>query len=81
MKKTRHEIAEIVKQIIIKKLDVDKNEVTEDADFIKDLKADSIDHVELVMEFEIELGIAIPDHDTDNFETVKDAIDYIFERQ
>lgn len=81
MKKTRHEIAEIVKQIIIKKLDVDKNEVTEDADFIKDLKADSIDHVELVMEFEMELGITIPDHDTDNFQTVKNAIDYIFERQ
>ena len=71
------EIASRVKVIIADKLNVDENEVTENAEFTKDLGADSLDTVELIMEFEKEFGITIPDDQAETIKTVKDAIDYI----
>lgn len=71
------EIASRVKAIIADKLSVDENEVTETAEFTKDLGADSLDTVELIMEFEKEFGITIPDDKAEGITTVKDAIDYI----
>ncbi|WP_302062313.1 acyl carrier protein [uncultured Muribaculum sp.] len=71
------EIASRVKAIIADKLNVDENEVTENAEFTKDLGADSLDTVELIMEFEKEFGITIPDDKAEGIATVKDAIDYI----
>jgi len=79
-KKTREEIAEMVKKIITEKLDIE-TEITEDAKFIFDLGVDSIDHIELVMEFEIKFQIKIPDHHTDGIKTVKEAIDYVYKNQ
>ncbi len=73
------EIASRVKAIIADKLSVDENEVTETAEFTKDLGADSLDTVELIMEFEKEFGITIPDDKAEGITTVKDAIDYIEE--
>lgn len=71
------EIASRVKAIIADKFSVDENEVTENAEFTKDLGADSLDTVELIMEFEKEFGITIPDDKAEGITTVKDAIDYI----
>lgn len=71
------EIASRVKAIIADRLSVDENEVTENAEFTKDLGADSLDTVELIMEFEKEFGITIPDDKAEGITTVKDAIDYI----
>ena len=71
------EIASRVKAIIADKLNVGENEVTENAEFTKDLGADSLDTVELIMEFEKEFGITIPDDKAEGITTVKDAIDYI----
>ena len=71
------EIASRVKVIIADKLNVDENEVTETAEFTKDLGADSLDTVELIMEFEKEFGINIPDDKAEGITTVKDAIEYI----
>ncbi len=71
------EIASRVKAIIADKLSVDENEVTENAEFTKDLGADSLDTVEFIMEFEKEFGITIPDDKAEGITTVKDAIDYI----
>lgn len=71
------EIASRVRAIIADKLSVDENEVTENAEFTKDLGADSLDTVELIMEFEKEFGITIPDDKAEGITTVKDAIDYI----
>jgi len=71
------EIASRVKAIIADKLNVDENEVTENAEFTKDLGADSLDTVELIMEFEKEFGITIPDDQAEGIKTVADAISYI----
>lgn len=73
------EIASRVKAIIADKLNVDENEVTEAAEFTKDLGADSLDTVELIMEFEKEFGIQIPDDKAEGIATVQDAISYIEE--
>ncbi|ANU64058.1 MULTISPECIES: acyl carrier protein [Muribaculum] len=73
------EIASRVKAIIADKLNVDETEVTENAEFTKDLGADSLDTVELIMEFEKEFGISIPDDKAEGITTVKDAIDFIEE--
>ena len=73
------EIASRVKAIIADKLNVDETEVTENAGFTKDLGADSLDTVELIMEFEKEFGISIPDDKAEGITTVKDAIDFIEE--
>ena len=66
-----------VKAIIVDKLGVDENEVTPTASFTNDLGADSLDTVELIMEFEKEFGITIPDEDAEKINTVGDAIAYI----
>ena len=66
-----------VKAIIVDKLTVDENEVTPAAEFSKDLGEDSLDTVELIMEFEKEFGITIPDEDAEKITTVGDAITYI----
>ncbi len=74
---TRAEIAERVKNIIVDKLGVDASEVTEEASFINDLGADSLDTVELIMEFEKEFQISIPDEAAEKIQTVGDAINYV----
>jgi len=70
-------IADKVKDIIAEELGVDREEVTDNARFIDDLGADSLDTVELVMRFEEEFGIEIPDEDAEKIQSVRDAIDYI----
>lgn len=71
------DIASRVKSIIVDKLGVDENEVTPKASFTNDLGADSLDTVELIMEFEKEFNIGIPDDQAENIETVGEAIKYI----
>ena len=66
-----------VKAIIVEKLTVDENEVTPEAGFSTDLGADSLDTVELIMEFVKVFGITIPDEDAEKISTVGDAIEYI----
>ena len=70
-------VADKVKGIIVEQLGVDEEEVTPDASFVDDLGADSLDTVELVMAFEEEFGIEIPDEDAEKISNVKDAITYI----
>lgn len=72
-----NDIESKVKSIIVDKLGVDESEVTPEANFTNDLGADSLDTVELIMEFEKEFNISIPDEDAENIATVADAIDYI----
>lgn len=71
------EIASKVKNIIIEKLGVDESEVTTDASFTNDLGADSLDTVELIMEFEKEFNISIPDDQAENISTVGQAVSYL----
>ncbi len=71
------DIASRVKAIIVDKLGVDEKEVTTEASFTNDLGADSLDTVELIMEFEKEFNIAIPDDQAENIATVGQAVDYI----
>jgi len=66
-----------IKEVIIDKLGVDESAITEEAHFVNDLGADSLDTVELIMEFEEEFGIEIPDEDAENITTVGSAVDYI----
>ena len=66
-----------VKAIIVAKLGVEESQVTPEASFTADLNADSLDTVELIMEFEKEFGISIPDDDTSKIKCVQDVIDYI----
>ena len=66
-----------VKEIIINELGVDPEKVTHEASFVEDLGADSLDTVELVMAFEEEFGVDIPDEDAEKMRTVGDAITYI----
>ena len=73
------EIASRVKAIIVDKLGVEESEVTETASFTNDLGADSLDTVELIMEFEKEFGISIPDDQSEKIGTVQDAVAYIEE--
>ena len=70
-------IAERVKKIIVDKLGVDDSEVTNDASFTNDLGADSLDTVELIMEFEKEFDISIPDEQAENIITVGDAVSFL----
>ncbi|MCR5519309.1 MAG: acyl carrier protein [Bacteroidales bacterium] len=74
------EIVKKVKDIIVDKLGVEPSEVTETANFTNDLGADSLDTVELLMEFEKVFGIKIPDEETSTIATVKDAIDKVMEK-
>ena len=71
------EIAEKVKNIIVDKLSVEESEVTNEASFTNDLGADSLDTVELIIEYEKEFGISIPDDQAEKITTVGDAIAYI----
>ncbi len=73
------EIAEKVKQIIVEKLGVEESEVTTEASFTNDLGADSLDTVELIMEFEKEFNISIPDDQAENIGTVGQAVTYLEE--
>ena len=73
------EIAEKVKAIIVDKLSVEESEVVTDASFTNDLGADSLDTVELIMEFEKEFDISIPDDQAEKIQTVGEAIRYIEE--
>ncbi|MDD5361571.1 MAG: acyl carrier protein [Ignavibacteria bacterium] len=74
---TKAEIEAKVKQAIIDKLGVEESKITPDAHFINDLGADSLDTVELVMKFEEEFEIKIPDEDAEKITKVDDAINYI----
>ncbi len=71
------DVAEKVKAIIVDKLGVDESEVTNDASFTNDLGADSLDTVELIMEFEKEFDIQIPDDKAEAIATVGDAVSFI----
>ena len=70
-------VAEKVKSIVVKQLDVSEDQVTPEAKFIEDLGADSLDQVELIMALEEEFGADIPDEDAEKLQTVGDAISYV----
>ncbi len=70
-----------VRDIIVNELGVEPSKVTVEASFVEDLGADSLDTVELVMAFEEEFGIEIPDEDADKMEKVGDAISYLEEKE
>src|SRR5437868_15380136 len=76
---TMSDIATRVKKIIVDKLGVDEAEVTPEASFTKDLGADSLDTVELIMEFEKEFNISIPDEQAETITTVGQAVSYLEE--
>ena len=71
------DITSKVKEIIVEKLGVDESEITPEANFTKDLGADSLDTVELIMEFENAFGIKFPEEDAEKIATVGDAVAYI----
>ncbi|MEI7813489.1 MAG: acyl carrier protein [Coriobacteriia bacterium] len=73
----REEILEKVKAVVVEQLNVEEDDVVEDAAFVDDLGADSLDIVELVMALEEEFGISIPDEDAESIKTVGDAVAYI----
>ena len=75
--KIMSDIASKVKAIIVDKLGVDENEVTPEASFTNDLGADSLDTVELIMEFEKEFDLSIPDEQAENIQTVGQAVKYL----
>ena len=75
--KSMSDTAERVKKIVVEHLNVDADKVTDNASFIEDLGADSLDTVELVMAFEEEFGIEIPDDAAESIVTVGDAVKYI----
>ncbi|PSQ64474.1 MAG: acyl carrier protein [Bacteroidetes bacterium QH_7_62_13] len=75
-----NDIEDTVKSIIVEKLGVDESDVTTDASFTNDLGADSLDTVELIMEFEKEFDLTIPDEEAEEIATVGDAIDYLEEQ-
>lgn len=77
---TKEKIAEKVFGIVAEQLQVPKEDITNEKSFIKDLQADSLDIVELVMEFEDEFKIGIPDEDYEKIMTVGDAVKYIEEK-
>jgi len=71
------DIAERVKEIVVEHLGVDKDKVQENASFIDDLGADSLDTVELVMAFEEQFSVEIPDDAAEEILTIKDAVDFL----
>jgi acyl carrier protein len=73
-------VGDKVKEIIVNELGVEPEKVTPQASFVEDLGADSLDTVELVMAFEEEFGIEIPDEDAEKLQTVGDAINYLKEK-
>lgn len=74
---SREEILEEVRDVIVEQLGIEREKITEDATFIEDLAADSLDVVELIMSLEEKFEIEIPDSDAEKIATVKDVIDYI----
>tara|TARA_B100000902_G_scaffold310734_1_gene300415 strand:+ start:218 stop:454 length:237 start_codon:yes stop_codon:yes gene_type:complete len=74
------EISSKVKAIIVDKLVIDESEVTDESNFMSDLGADSLDTVELIMEFEKEFDLQIPDDEAEKITTVGEAIEYIASR-
>ncbi|MCM8764809.1 MAG: acyl carrier protein [Candidatus Omnitrophica bacterium] len=76
----RSEIEKRVKSIVMEKLQVEESAVVENASFVDDLGADSLDTVELVMDFEEKFGVEIPDEDAEKIRTVGDAIRYLEEK-
>jgi acyl carrier protein len=77
----KSEVQKQVKQVIVDQLGVDAGEVTDNASFVDDLGADSLDTVELVMAFEEKFGLEIPDDDAEKIRTVHDAVEYISGKQ
>ncbi len=78
-KSVRDQIEEKVIEIVAEQMGVDKTEITRETSFVNDLNADSLDTVELVMEFEDEFELSIPDEEAEKIQTVGQAIDYIKE--
>lgn len=78
---TVEEIQEKVIGIVSEQMGVEKGEITRDTSFVNDLNADSLDTVELVMEFEDEFELSIPDEEAEKIQTVGQAVDYIFKAQ
>ena len=76
---TEAEIQEKVSQIVSEQMGIDKSELTRETSFVDDLNADSLDTVELVMEFEDEFEMSIPDEEAEKIRTIGQAIDYITE--
>ena len=75
------EVKEKVISIVSEQLNIPKEDIKLESAFIADLKADSLDLVELVMEFEDEFGVTIPESDQDKIQSVGDAVNYIMEKQ
>ena len=75
----REELLEKVKAVIVEQLNVEEDDVTEDASFVDELGADSLDIVELVMALEEQFGISIPDEQAEKIKTVGDAVSFIAE--
>jgi len=75
-----NDLATKVTAIIVEKLGIDEGDITNDASFTNDLGADSLDTVELIMEFEKEFDVTIPDEDAEKIATVGDAISYLTEQ-
>jgi acyl carrier protein len=75
----RDEIFDKVKGVIVEQLNVEEDDVNDDATFVDDLGADSLDIVELVMALEEEFGVSIPDESAEKIKTVGDAVDFIVE--
>ena len=76
---TEAEIQEKISQIVSEQMGIDKSELTKETSFVDDLNVDSLDTVELVMEFEDEFEITIPDEEVEKIQTIGQAIDYIIE--
>lgn len=77
---TREEVLARIRKVVAEQLGIEESKITEDADFRKDLGADSLDLVELIMTFEEEFGGEISDEDAQKIATVGDAVDYILSR-
>ena len=78
---TEAEIEEKVYQIVSEQMGIDKSELARDTSFVDDLNADSLDTVELVMEFEDEFEMSIPDEEAEKIRTIGQTIDYIMEHR
>ncbi len=78
---TEAEIEEKVYQIVSEQMGIDKSELARDTSFVDDLNADSLDTVELVMEFEDEFEMSIPDEEAEKIRTIGQTIDYIVEHR